>query len=120
MQYSTHCVRSSGGQYHTGESQKDVVNLGWLIAPKWAQMREMGGGGGGIAGSQPMSTEAESKEKTWCVDPSQSWVVDYNLTLCPFQSRLQHNYHGQPYAKVDFIPRSGTLDFASAVQMEPK
>ncbi len=26
--------------------------------------------------------------------------VDYNLTLCPLQSRLQHIYHGQP-ARVD-------------------
>ncbi len=44
-----------------------------------------------------------------------SW---YNLTLCPLQSRLQHVYHGQlnarePYARVDFIPKSGTLDLAS-------
>ncbi len=39
--------------------------------------------------------------------------VDYNLTLRPLQSRLQHIYHGQPYAKVDFIPQSGTLDLAS-------
>jgi hypothetical protein len=30
--------------------------------------------------------------------------VEYNLTLCPLQSRLQHIYHGQPYARVDFIP----------------
>ncbi len=53
--------------------------------------------------------------------------LNYNLTLCPLQSRLQHIYHGigQPYAKVDltpmpestlpharadFIPQSGTLD----------
>ncbi len=29
--------------------------------------------------------------------------VDYNHTLCPLQSRLQHIYHGiaQPYARVD-------------------
>jgi hypothetical protein len=29
--------------------------------------------------------------------------VDYNLTLCPLQSRIQHIYHGigQPYARVD-------------------
>ncbi len=39
-------------------------------------------------------------------------VVEYNLTLCPLQSRLQHIYHGQP-ARVDFIPQSGTLDLAS-------
>ncbi len=32
-------------------------------------------------------------------------------TLC--QSRLQHIYHGMPYARVDFIPQSGTLDLAS-------
>ncbi len=27
--------------------------------------------------------------------------VDYNLTLCPLQSRHQHIHHGQPYARVD-------------------
>ncbi len=27
--------------------------------------------------------------------------VDYNLTLCPLQSRLQHIYNGQPYARLD-------------------
>jgi hypothetical protein len=31
--------------------------------------------------------------------------VDLNLTLCPLQSRLQHIYHGQPYARVDLKPR---------------
>jgi hypothetical protein len=30
--------------------------------------------------------------------------VDYNLTLCSLQSRLQHVYHGQPYARVDLSP----------------
>ncbi len=46
----------------------------------------------------------------------------YNLTLCPLQSRLQHIYHGQPYAKVDLypmpkstLPQSGTLDLASVL-----
>jgi hypothetical protein len=39
--------------------------------------------------------------------------ADYNLTLCPLQSRLEHIYHGQPYARVEFIPQSGTLDLAS-------
>jgi hypothetical protein len=49
--------------------------------------------------------------------------VDYNLTLCPLQNRLQHIYHGhwatlcqnrpEPYARVDFIPQSGTLDLGS-------
>jgi hypothetical protein len=49
--------------------------------------------------------------------------VDYNLILCPLQSRIQHIYHGigQPYmpesaltySRVDFIPQSGTLDLAS-------
>jgi hypothetical protein len=28
-------------------------------------------------------------------------VVDYNLTLFTLQSRLQHMYNGQPYARVD-------------------
>jgi hypothetical protein len=47
--------------------------------------------------------------------------VDYNLTLCPLQSRLQHIYHGQSYARVDLnplpestlAPQSGTFDLAS-------
>jgi hypothetical protein len=30
--------------------------------------------------------------------------VGYNLTLCPLQSRLQHIYHGQLYARVDLNP----------------
>jgi hypothetical protein len=30
--------------------------------------------------------------------------INYNLTLCPLQSRLQHIYHGQPYARVDLNP----------------
>ncbi len=42
--------------------------------------------------------------------------VNYNLTLCPPQSRLQHIYHGQPYAgaalnpyaRVDFNPMPET------------
>jgi hypothetical protein len=42
--------------------------------------------------------------------------VDYNLTLWPVQSRLQHIYHGQPYARVDFIPKSRTLDLASGAR----
>jgi hypothetical protein len=30
--------------------------------------------------------------------------IDYNLTLSPLQSRLQHIYHGQPYARVYLNP----------------
>jgi hypothetical protein len=47
-------------------------------------------------------SEAESKEKTWCMGPYAG--VDYNPTLCPLQSRLQHTYHGKPYARVDRNP----------------
>ncbi len=39
------------------------------------------------------------QRKTWRMNPYAG--VDYNLTLCPLQSRLQHIYHGQPYAWVD-------------------
>ncbi len=41
--------------------------------------------------------------------------VDYNLTLCSLQNRLQHIYRRQPYARVGFIPQSGTLDLASVI-----
>ncbi len=30
--------------------------------------------------------------------------VDYNLNLCRLQNRLQHMYHGQPYARIDLNP----------------
>jgi hypothetical protein len=30
--------------------------------------------------------------------------VDYNLTLCPLQSQLQHNYHRKPFVRVDLNP----------------
>ncbi len=33
--------------------------------------------------------------------------IDYNLTLCTLQSRLQHIYHGQPYARVALSPSQG-------------
>ncbi len=46
--------------------------------------------------------EAESKENYGCMGPYVG--ADYNLTFCPLQSRLQHIYHGQPYARVDLNP----------------
>ncbi len=30
--------------------------------------------------------------------------ADYNLTLCPLQSWLQHIYHEQPHARVEIKP----------------
>ncbi len=30
--------------------------------------------------------------------------VDYNLTFCPLQNRLQHTNRGQPYVRVDLNP----------------
>jgi hypothetical protein len=42
--------------------------------------------------------------------------VDYNLTFCRRQSRLQHIYHRQPYARVDFIPQSGDLAYGVPIQ----
>jgi hypothetical protein len=40
--------------------------------------------------------------------------VDYNLTLCALQSRLQHIYQAT-HARVDFIHQSRTLDLASII-----
>jgi hypothetical protein len=48
-------------------------------------------------------TEAESKEKHGVWDGPYAGV-GYNIALCPLQSRLQHSYHGQPYARVDLKP----------------
>jgi hypothetical protein len=33
---------------------------------------------------------------------------DYYLNLYQLQSRPKHMYHEQPYARVDFIPQTGT------------
>jgi hypothetical protein len=43
-------------------------------------------------------TEAESKE-------NMVYGIDYNLTLYPLQSRLQHICQGQPYARVGLFSR---------------
>jgi len=53
------------------------------------------------------------QRKTWWMGPYAG--VDFNLTICPLQSRLQHFYHGQLYARVDFFPQSGTLNLASEI-----
>jgi hypothetical protein len=66
-----------------------------------------------------MEAKAESKEKHGVLEPIPELTI-YNLTLCPLQSRLQHIYHGQPYARVDFIPQSGTLDLASGDLQETR
>jgi hypothetical protein len=42
--------------------------------------------------------------------------VDYNLTSCPLQSRLQHINHGQTYARVDFIPSQGFWIWPQLIQ----
>ncbi len=42
------------------------------------------------------------QRKTWRMGPYAG--VDYNIVLCPLQSRLLHIYHGQPYASVDLNP----------------
>jgi hypothetical protein len=42
----------------------------------------------------PYKYRGRIQGKTWCMRPYAR--IDYNLTLCPLQSRLQHIYHGQP------------------------
>jgi hypothetical protein len=63
--------------------------------------------------NKAFKTEAESKEKHGVWDP----MLELTITS-PYvhsKSRLQHIYSclvhwGQPYARVDFIPQSGTFD----------
>jgi hypothetical protein len=47
------------------------------------------------------------QRKTCCMGPYAG--VDFNLTICPLQSRLQQIYHGQPYARVDLNPMPGSI-----------
>ncbi len=42
------------------------------------------------------------QRKTRCMGPYAG--VDYNFTFYPLQSRLQHIYHGQPFARVELDP----------------
>ncbi len=58
-------------------------------------------------------------ERTCCMGPYA--VVDYNLTLCRRQSRLQHIYHGQLYARVDLnsMPES-TLSPSQGLRIWPQ
>jgi hypothetical protein len=46
--------------------------------------------------------------------------VDYNLASCPLQSRHQHIYHGQPYARVDLNPMpESTLTLCQSLLYPP-
>jgi hypothetical protein len=60
-----------------------------------------------------MQYKSRIQRKTWCIGPYAG--VGYNLTLSPLQSRLQHIYHGQPYARVEFIPSQGLWIWPHAV-----
>ncbi len=55
----------------------------------------------GALGRKIRTSEAESNKKSgvYCMRPCAG--VEYNLNLCRLQSRLQHMYHGQHYARVD-------------------
>ncbi len=54
-------------------------------------------------GTPTYRSEAKLNEKHGVSCMGRHAGVDYNLTLCPLQSRLQHIYHGQ-HARVDFNP----------------
>ncbi len=70
---------------------------------KWRDMRKRTQGNTEAQTARfTMYSEGRIQRKTWCIGPYAR--VDYNLTWCQLQSRLQHVYHGQPYSRVDFIP----------------
>jgi hypothetical protein len=55
------------------------------------------------------------QSKTWFMRPYVG--VDYNLSLCPLQSRLQRIYHGNPMPEPTLSPSQGLgLDLASALK----
>jgi hypothetical protein len=59
--------------------------------------------------------EAESKEKHGVWDPMPELLEPH--LMCTPESAPTHLPwpRGQPYARVDFIPQSGTLDLASVI-----
>jgi hypothetical protein len=62
-----------------------AVDLSQPFSP-WVSCTALGAGGGGVRVRRPNPYQIQ--RKTWCVGPYAG--VDYNLTLCPLQSRLQH------------------------------
>jgi hypothetical protein len=59
----------------------------------------------------PINQRPNSKKNIVYATLGQSWL--YNLTLSRLLSRHQQMSHGQPCARVDFIPQLGTKDLAS-------
>jgi hypothetical protein len=71
----------------------------------------VGGGGEVLRGVTSVGSACEARsqflKKSMLHGPYITYIYaggDYNLTLCPLQSRLQHIYHAQPYARVDLNP----------------
>ncbi len=64
-------------------------------------------------GEERDTSEAESKEKHGVWDPMPELTIP--STLCPLQSRFQHIYHGQPYARVD-LNSYARVDFIPPVR----
>jgi hypothetical protein len=63
-----------------------------------------------VVGEHKISVQRPNPKKNMVYGTlCQSW----HLMLTP-ESRFQHIYHGQPYARVDFIPQSRTSDLASS------
>jgi hypothetical protein len=62
---------------------------------------------------------AESKEKHGVWDP----IPELTITSPCVHSRVESNIFtmgiGQPYARVDFIPQSGSLDLPSGIDSQP-
>jgi hypothetical protein len=51
-----------------------------------------------------MYTETVLKQKHGVWDPLPELTLTSQITVCRGQSRLQHIYHGQPYARVNLNP----------------
>jgi hypothetical protein len=76
LQWDTRLLASASPTFKISKgrgSQRDVVFLGWPTAPRiCAQMR---GKGGGVAGSQPMSTAIHKKPNKFCrLTPYLTWA----------------------------------------------
>jgi hypothetical protein len=97
-----HVIRWWGAAYHISGHQLVLSFARNLFSPAMCSLHSF------------FSREniwGQIQRKNCCMGPYAG--ADYNLSLCPLQSRLLHIYHGQTYARVDFFSLSGTLDFAS-------
>jgi hypothetical protein len=108
--------------------QRDVVYLGWPIAPSYMSPNAGGVGGGGIVGSQPMSTAVHRSPNKlwrsnsifkWCGSgPDPAFHLDsdptfyFDAEMSPtfhFHTGLYPSFHFETQKRIQLFMRAGSF-----------